>query len=64
MHWPLCPSDRSASGGLRSQLDETWRAMERLLDAGTCRSIGVSNFSIEDLEGLMERCSIVPHVSS
>lgn len=60
MHWPLCPS---SVDDVRSTLDNAWRGMERLLDEGTCRSIGVSNFSIQDLIGLMENCSVVPHVS-
>lgn len=53
---------RSSVKDIRSTLDETWRAMELLLERGTCRSIGVSNFSIQDLEKLMESASVVPHV--
>ncbi|XP_046440736.1 uncharacterized oxidoreductase ZK1290.5-like [Daphnia pulex] len=60
MHWPLCPS---SVDNVRSTLDNAWRGMERLLDEGTCRSIGVSNFSIQDLIDLMESCSVVPHVN-
>lgn len=47
----------------RACLDETWRAMEKLYEQGICRSIGVSNFSIDDLTRLMETCSVVPHVN-
>lgn len=60
MHWPLVPS---WAHDVRSTLDDAWRSMERLLERGTCRAIGVSNFSIQDLIELMERCSVVPHVS-
>ncbi|XP_032788099.2 uncharacterized oxidoreductase ZK1290.5 [Daphnia magna] len=60
MHWPLCPS---SVNDVRSTLDDAWRGMERLLDKGTCRAIGVSNFSIQDLAELMENCSVVPHVN-
>lgn len=61
MHWPMCPSSQSSR--IRETLDDTWRALERLLDAGKCRAIGVSNFSVQELEELMEHCSVVPHVS-
>ena len=37
--------------------------MERLLEEGTCRAIGVSNFSVKELVELMDNCSVVPHVS-
>lgn len=60
MHWPLCPS---WVHDVRSTLDDAWRGMEKLLDQGICRAIGVSNFSIQDLVDLMERSSVVPHVS-
>lgn len=60
LHWPLCPSWIE---DVRSTLDDAWRGMEKLLEQGTCRAIGVSNFSIQDLLDLMEGCSVVPHVS-
>ena len=60
LHWPLCPSWVE---NVRSTLDEAWRAMERLLEEGTCRAIGVSNFSVKELVELMDNCSVVPHVS-
>lgn len=61
MHWPLCPS---WVGDVRKTLNEAWRSMEKLLEDGTCRSIGVSNFSIQDLDNLMDNCSVVPQVSA
>ena len=44
-------------------LEETWRALEVLYDSEYCRSIGVSNYEIDDLENLFETCSIKPHVN-
>jgi 2,5-diketo-D-gluconate reductase A len=43
IHWPLPGRDRFL---------DTWRAFERILEEGGTRSIGVSNFRVEDLERL------------
>ena len=43
IHWPL-PS--------RDLFPDTWRAFERIQEEGGARSIGVSNFRVEDLERL------------
>ena len=51
LHWP----DETGV-----PLEETWGAMARLVDAGTVRSIGVSNFD----RGLIERCEAIRHVDS
>lgn len=42
---------------------EVWRAMEDAHGDGKLRAIGVSNFSIDDLEHLMEGSEIIPHVN-
>ncbi|KAJ7039113.1 Aldo/keto reductase [Mycena alexandri] len=39
---------------------ETWKEIEKLLDTGKVKSIGVSNFSIKTLEELLAQCSVVP----
>jgi diketogulonate reductase-like aldo/keto reductase len=52
IHWPV--------GGLRN---ETWKAMESLLKAGKCRSLGVSNYMIWHLEELLENSSTTPAVN-
>lgn len=43
IHWPVPTEDRFV---------ETWRAFERIHEEGRARTIGVSNFRIEDLERL------------
>jgi 2,5-diketo-D-gluconate reductase A len=43
IHWPLPSRDRFL---------DTWRAFERIKEEGGARSIGVSNFRVEDLERL------------
>jgi len=52
IHWPV--------EGLRS---ETWKAMERLLEQGKCRAIGVSNYMTWHLKELLSHCSIIPAVN-
>ncbi|CAO3594721.1 unnamed protein product [Absidia cylindrospora] len=41
----------------------TWRAMEKLVENGSVRSIGVSNFTIPMLESLLSQCNIKPSVN-
>ncbi|KAH9412190.1 aldo-ketoreductase [Ordospora pajunii] len=40
-----------------------WRKMEDLVDAGCTRSIGISNFGIENTKKVLEVCRIKPAVS-
>ena len=42
---------------------EVWRAMEDALKAGKVRAIGISNFLREDVENLMESCTVKPMVN-
>lgn len=44
IHWPRADSPQ--------QRLDSWRALEELKDAGTCRAIGVSNYAIRHLEEL------------
>ena len=41
-------------------LAETWRGMEDCHDAGLARHIGVSNFSVRKLQGILSDCRIRP----
>ena len=43
-------------------LIETWRALERLVDEGQCKSIGLSDVSLEKLRPLVEAARIKPAV--
>jgi len=54
IHWPL-PS--------RDLFLETWRAFERIQEEGGARSIGVSNFRVEDLERLEREADRRPTVN-
>ncbi|MGT2666037.1 aldo/keto reductase [Streptococcus rifensis] len=42
---------------------EMWRALEDAYEAGKLRAIGVSNFSVDDLEHLLEKARITPMVN-
>ena len=55
IHWPLPTID--------VDYVETWKAMERLLDGGAVRAIGVSNFQIAHLERLLDETTVVPAVN-
>ena len=52
VHWPVT--------GLRN---ETWKALEKLLEVGKTRAIGVSNYTIRHLTELMENSSTIPTVN-
>ena len=54
IHWPVPSEDRFV---------ETWRAFEKVHGEGRSRSIGVSNFRIEDLERLERETDTVPTVN-
>ncbi|UCD38346.1 MAG: aldo/keto reductase [Fidelibacterota bacterium] len=52
IHWPV--------EGLRS---ESWKAMITFLEEGTCRAIGVSNYTIPHLQELLSESSVIPAVN-
>lgn len=52
IHWPVAGKNL-----------DTWRAMEELLSQGRCRAIGVSNFSVPQLEEIKENGNMLPAVN-
>jgi 2,5-diketo-D-gluconate reductase A len=54
IHWPAPSEDRFV---------DTWRAFERILEEGRARTVGVSNFRIEDLERLSSETGTRPTVN-
>ncbi|PSR93331.1 Aldo-keto reductase family 4 member like [Actinidia chinensis var. chinensis] len=47
----------------RLDLETTWVGMEKCLDMGLCRSIGVSNFSTKKIQRLLDFASVPPAVN-
>ncbi len=54
IHWPVPSEDRYL---------DTWRAFEKIQAEGRSRSIGVSNFRVEDLERLEAEAEVQPTVN-
>jgi diketogulonate reductase-like aldo/keto reductase len=52
IHWPV-PEIRN----------ESWQALAQLLKDGKCRSIGVSNYTIQHLTDLLEDTDVIPMVN-
>ncbi len=42
---------------------EAWRALEEAYQAGKLRAIGLSNFETEDLDNILESCTVKPMVN-
>ncbi|KAI1337039.1 NADP-dependent oxidoreductase domain-containing protein [Xylariaceae sp. FL0016] len=72
MHWPCAfkPSDKwfpIDSNGVFELADidpaETYAAMEKLLDTGKVKAIGVCNFNVNRLQDLLGKCKVVPAVN-
>ncbi|MEM6378523.1 MAG: aldo/keto reductase, partial [Bacteroidota bacterium] len=49
IHWPV-----------KSKYKETYKALESLYSEGRAKAIGVCNFSIQQLEDLMQHTQIIP----
>jgi 2,5-diketo-D-gluconate reductase A len=54
IHWPVPTEGRTL---------ETWRAFERIHEEGGSRTIGVSNFRVEDLEMLEREADALPTIN-
>ena len=54
IHWPVPSKGRAL---------DTWRAFERIHEEGRSRTIGVSNFRIEDLEEFEREAEVMPTVN-
>jgi len=50
IHWPITGNKGDS---VEPPIQETWRAMEKLVDAGLVKHLGVSNFSVRKLQDIM-----------
>ncbi|GJE84996.1 aldo/keto reductase [Phanerochaete sordida] len=71
MHWPQAvlyenndplPKDENGNLKINHEADfrKTWAAMEKIYQSGKARAIGVSNFSIKNLEILLKDAKVTP----
>ncbi|KAF9408233.1 hypothetical protein BGZ94_002386 [Podila epigama] len=69
IHWPIAfksgpnPVTRDSEGKLVFEdvdIVETYKALEKLIPTGKTKAIGVSNFSIKNLEKILANSTIVP----
>ena len=44
------------------ELTDTWKAMERLVQKGLCKAIGMSNYNSKQLTEIMDKCSVAPAI--
>jgi len=70
VHWPdaWVPGGKNDFGGsvevdATVSLLDTWRAMEGLVDAGLVKAIGVSNFSLAQVEAVLAGARVKPVVN-
>ncbi|KAJ9107716.1 hypothetical protein QFC21_001176 [Naganishia friedmannii] len=65
MHWPVCidPAGEKQTLVYKDwKFTDTWREMEKLVECGKARSIGVFNFGFGNLEILLSSARIIPAV--
>lgn len=75
IHWPqnfektqgtTCSFPRNEDGSIRYDLDtkseETWAAMEALVEEGLVKAIGLSNFNSVQISSIISSCKIKPAV--
>jgi diketogulonate reductase-like aldo/keto reductase len=60
MHWPVTGIENEV---LKPSVEETWVEMEKLVQKGLVKSIGVSNFSAKKLEDIKRYATIFPAVN-
>ncbi|KAJ3997260.1 NADP-dependent oxidoreductase domain-containing protein [Lentinula boryana] len=67
VHWPQCVASEEADGTIQvasyPTFVEVWAEMENIFEGKKARAIGVSNFSIKNLEILLQSAKIVPAVN-
>lgn len=57
--WPWSEIGKDCS----EQNKQVWTQMEAILASGRARAIGVSNFSVSDLQAILDDCTVAPMVN-
>jgi diketogulonate reductase-like aldo/keto reductase len=69
MHWPVAfkrgdnmfpKDDKDKTITAETNYLDTWKAMEKLLDTGKTKAIGISNFNKAEVERLLKEGTVVP----
>lgn len=60
IHWPGVSGIDVSSSENKTYRKMTWSALAKFHKSGQCRSIGVSNYTVSHLEGLLADCEGVP----
>lgn len=61
MHWPMATENgKVVPPDVAPTFVEAWKQMEQIYAEGKVKSIGVSNFSIKNLELLLKEATVVP----
>ncbi|MCL2538080.1 MAG: aldo/keto reductase [Alphaproteobacteria bacterium] len=60
IHWPVVHPLRETGDNYHAENREVWCALEDIYKSGRARSIGVSNFSINDLRNILDVATIKP----
>ncbi|CAO3699482.1 hypothetical protein G6F70_000056 [Rhizopus microsporus] len=76
LHWPVAlnpepgvmiplrpDGSRDIDEQLKGRFEDTWAAMEKLLETGKVKNLGVANFSIPNLERLLKTAKVIPAVN-
>lgn len=69
VHWPVSlkpwvsdplPNEEEFE---KLDMETTWAGMERCMELGLCKGIGVSNFSCKKIQSLLDFASVTPAVN-
>ena len=58
--WPSCPIFKESKQNRLIPVKETWSKMERLVDSGLTKYIGLSNYNVENIFNVLSICKIKP----
>ncbi|KAI5635062.1 aldo/keto reductase family domain-containing protein [Phthorimaea operculella] len=61
MHWPMAIDQNGCD--MKIDYIDTWKGFEQVYDMKLARSIGVSNFNVDQLDRLLKCCRIKPQVN-